>query len=112
MANRAGYQPLSQSAEEADVGEVLPSPVTHRTQGLRRPLRPGHIDLSKLDNAFKRSVHRAMLMLTDSYSRTGGLNPLRRRSSGKRKWRIIRGKRYSTVFSNPLWLQPPQMSGL
>jgi phosphatidylinositol 4-kinase type 2 len=52
MSNR-GYQRLAQS-EEADVGEGLPRPVAHTT--LRRPSRPGHIDLSKLDNAFKRSA--------------------------------------------------------
>jgi phosphatidylinositol 4-kinase type 2 len=56
MSNRAGYQPLSQSVEEADVGEgVQPSPATQRlARRLRRAPRPGNIDLSKLDNAFKR----------------------------------------------------------
>ncbi|KAF5393341.1 hypothetical protein D9757_000569 [Collybiopsis confluens] len=52
--SRAGYQPLSQStdhAEDLDVTEQLPQP---STRGLRRPGRPGHIDLRKLDTAFKR----------------------------------------------------------
>jgi hypothetical protein len=50
MANRSGYQPISQSIEEeADVGDSLPT-----TRGLRRVGGPGSIDLSKLDNAFKR----------------------------------------------------------
>ncbi|KAJ3845446.1 phosphatidylinositol 3 and 4-kinase-domain-containing protein [Lentinula raphanica] len=51
--SRAGYQPLSQSideTEDVDVTEELPQP----SRGLRRPGRPGHIDLTKLDNAFKR----------------------------------------------------------
>ena len=53
--NRAAYQPLAQSAdEEADVSEGLSQP----TRGLRRAHRPVHIDLSKLDNAFKRYVGR------------------------------------------------------
>ncbi|KAG7098530.1 hypothetical protein E1B28_000469 [Marasmius oreades] len=56
---RAGYQPLSQSVEEeeTDVAVLetqLPKPVKSSTRGLRRPGRPRHIDLTKLDNAFKR----------------------------------------------------------
>ncbi|KAI0081899.1 hypothetical protein K474DRAFT_1748215 [Panus rudis PR-1116 ss-1] len=58
MPNRAQYQPLSQGIdeeeEEADVGEGLPTVAS--TTGLRRANRPGHIDLSKLDSAFKRRV--------------------------------------------------------
>ena len=52
--SRSEYQPLAQSVddEEADVSESLARP----TRGLRRPQRPVHIDLSKLDNAFKRCV--------------------------------------------------------
>ena len=53
MSNR-GYQPISQTVqeeeEEEDVGESLPLPAT---RGLRRVGKPA-IDLSKLDNAFKR----------------------------------------------------------
>ncbi|CAL1707082.1 unnamed protein product [Somion occarium] len=54
MPDRSEYQPLAQGVdeEEADVGEGL-SPVSP-SRGLRRPNRPGHIDLSKLDSAFKR----------------------------------------------------------
>ncbi|RDX55174.1 hypothetical protein OH76DRAFT_1429594 [Lentinus brumalis] len=50
--NRSEYQPLTQSVdEEEDVSEGLnPQP----TRGLRRAQRPVHIDLSKLDSAFKR----------------------------------------------------------
>ncbi|KAF9071700.1 phosphatidylinositol 3 and 4-kinase-domain-containing protein [Rhodocollybia butyracea] len=51
--SRSGYQPLAQSAEEeedVDVTEEIPQPSPRR---LRRP-RPGHIDLTKLDTAFKR----------------------------------------------------------
>ncbi|OSD06719.1 hypothetical protein PYCCODRAFT_1474162 [Trametes coccinea BRFM310] len=54
MPDRSGYQPLAQTPEdeeEADVSEELPQPPT---RGLRRAHRPVHIDLSKLDNAFKR----------------------------------------------------------
>lgn len=58
MSNRAGYQPLPQIIdEEDDVGEGgeaghvnLPT----ATRGLRRTGRPRSIDLTKLDNAFKR----------------------------------------------------------
>ncbi|KAF9024813.1 hypothetical protein BDZ89DRAFT_1068752 [Hymenopellis radicata] len=54
MSNSSGYQPLSQSADdEGDVGEaaqLLPGSTRSRS----RALRPGSIDLSKLDHAFKR----------------------------------------------------------
>ena len=58
MPDRSEYQPLTQHADDendGDVGEtgVLPPPVTS-FRGLRRAQRPGHIDLSKLDTAFKR----------------------------------------------------------
>ena len=50
--NRSEYQPLAQSVdEEEDVSEGLnPQPA----RGLRRAQRPVHIDLTKLDSAFKR----------------------------------------------------------
>ncbi|KAH9931138.1 phosphatidylinositol 3 and 4-kinase-domain-containing protein [Epithele typhae] len=50
--NRSEYQPLTQSVDddEVDVSEGLAQP----SRGLRRSQRPVHIDLSKLDNAFKR----------------------------------------------------------
>jgi phosphatidylinositol 4-kinase type 2 len=53
----SGYQPLSQSVdEETDVGDssLQGSSPTQPTRALRRAHRPGPIDLSKLDNAFKR----------------------------------------------------------
>lgn len=53
MPNRSEYQPLSQGIdeeEEADVVESL-SPAPQPSPHLRRP---GNIDLSKLDTAFKR----------------------------------------------------------
>jgi hypothetical protein len=50
----SGYQRLVQSVdEEAEVGASSSSP-TQLTRGVRRAPRPGHIDLSKLDTAFKR----------------------------------------------------------
>ena len=50
----SGYQPLAQSIEEeADVTDSN----LQTGRGLRRAHRPGPIDLSKLDNAFKRCVH-------------------------------------------------------
>ncbi|KAI0645541.1 phosphatidylinositol 3 and 4-kinase-domain-containing protein [Trametes meyenii] len=54
MPDRSGYQPLAQNAEdeEADVSEGLLQ--ARPTRGLRGAQRPVHIDLSKLDNAFKR----------------------------------------------------------
>lgn len=55
----SGYQPLSQSAdEEADVGGSISQrpPSSRAARGLRRSHRPGPIDLSKLDNAFKRQA--------------------------------------------------------
>ncbi|KAI0088026.1 phosphatidylinositol 3 and 4-kinase-domain-containing protein [Irpex rosettiformis] len=59
MPNRSEYQPLAQNVDDddgSDVGDLLPTPVTAAgpSRGLRRPQRPGHIDLSKLDTAFKR----------------------------------------------------------
>ena len=61
MPNRSEYQPLAQNVDDddndGDVGEVLPPPATASFRGgLRRSQRPGHIDLSKLDSAFKRYV--------------------------------------------------------
>ncbi|KAJ8489486.1 hypothetical protein ONZ51_g2919 [Trametes cubensis] len=55
MPDRSGYQPLAQSVddEEADVSEGLSS-LPQPTRGLRRAHRPVHIDLGKLDSAFKR----------------------------------------------------------
>lgn len=66
----AGYLPIAQSIderdEEEDVGESNQAsssrPIT-KTRGLRRPGRPGSIDLTKLDNAFKRQVHILPLLL-------------------------------------------------
>ncbi|KAF8658260.1 hypothetical protein AX16_002036 [Volvariella volvacea WC 439] len=62
MASRAGYQPLPQTIEEeSDVGEYnaneannsqLAPPASAATRGRRR-VRPGSIDLTKLDTAFK-----------------------------------------------------------
>ena len=58
MPDRSEYQPLAQDVDdnEADLGDSLPTPVTAAapSRQLRRAQRPGHIDLSKLDNAFKR----------------------------------------------------------
>ena len=58
MPSRAEYQPLAQGIdeeeEEADVGEGLSPRTPPSRGGLRRAHRPGHIDLSKLDSAFKR----------------------------------------------------------
>ncbi|KAJ3484716.1 hypothetical protein NLI96_g5455 [Meripilus lineatus] len=58
MPNRSEYQPLAQSIdeeEEEDVVEGLapPAPVSP-SRRMRRLHRPGNIDLSKLDSAFKR----------------------------------------------------------
>ena len=57
MPDRSEYQPLAQAIdeeEEADVSEGFQS--SSNRSGLRRPSRPRHIDLSKLDSAFKRFV--------------------------------------------------------
>lgn len=63
MSSRSGYQPIAQSVDEADheadVGEgnqasSSPSRSLANTRGVRRPGRPGNIDLTKLDSAFKR----------------------------------------------------------
>src|SRR5260370_39204633 len=49
-ADHSDYQPLRSSEDDADVEQGQPS-------GSRpRGLRPGSIDLTKLDNAFKRLV--------------------------------------------------------
>ncbi|KAJ4002015.1 phosphatidylinositol 3 and 4-kinase-domain-containing protein [Lentinula boryana] len=52
--SRAGYQPLSQSIDETEDVDVTDELLQPSRRGLRRPGRPGHIDLTKLDNAFKR----------------------------------------------------------
>ncbi|KAE9411539.1 hypothetical protein BT96DRAFT_961400 [Gymnopus androsaceus JB14] len=59
--SRQGYQPLSQSVDEAedpnqdvDVTEELPQHAVRRSSRIERSNRPRHIDLTKLDNAFKR----------------------------------------------------------
>ena len=58
MPSSAGYEPLPQHVEEDEetVNGGDPDHIakpSHR-QTLKRPYKPGHIDLSKLDNAFKR----------------------------------------------------------
>lgn len=63
MPNRADYQPLAQSADEEHGGNIFNSSETlpageRQSRSLRRPSRPGPIDLSKLDAAFKRCVAR------------------------------------------------------
>ncbi|THV05064.1 hypothetical protein K435DRAFT_713591 [Dendrothele bispora CBS 962.96] len=53
--SHAGYQPLAQSIDDEQHTVGGPSSTTpHGTRGLRRKGRPTSIDLSKLDNAFKR----------------------------------------------------------
>ncbi|KAH8119500.1 phosphatidylinositol 3 and 4-kinase-domain-containing protein [Phellopilus nigrolimitatus] len=60
MPNRSQYQPLAQSVEDdveragANGAEPSPASSSRRSRGLRRASRPGPIDLSKLDAAFKR----------------------------------------------------------
>ncbi|KAG6378055.1 hypothetical protein JVT61DRAFT_13737 [Boletus reticuloceps] len=58
MPSSAGYEPLPQHAEEDEqtVNGGSPDHIVKpsRGQALGRPFKPGHIDLSKLDNAFKR----------------------------------------------------------
>ncbi|KAJ3517217.1 hypothetical protein NLJ89_g658 [Agrocybe chaxingu] len=56
LANRSEYQPLSSHDDETDVGDdSRPSTSQHAgSHQRRRTLRPGSIDLTKLDNAFKR----------------------------------------------------------
>ncbi|KII92400.1 hypothetical protein PLICRDRAFT_172497 [Plicaturopsis crispa FD-325 SS-3] len=59
MPSHTGYQALSQSIAESeepetDVGDGLPAPVQSTARRGRRGSRPGPIDLSKLDTAFKR----------------------------------------------------------
>lgn len=59
MPSFPDYQPLAQSFDEerealiSNESSHAQSPSVRRTS-LRRPLRPGPIDLSKLDAAFKR----------------------------------------------------------
>ncbi|KAG6810974.1 hypothetical protein H0H92_009557 [Tricholoma furcatifolium] len=56
--SRTGYTPIAQSIEEAneesDVGDFAPGPSTTHTRGRSHTIRPGSIDIKKLDNAFKR----------------------------------------------------------
>ena len=60
MPNRSEYQPLAQSIEEeeeADVVEGLPAAPVSPSRRMRRLHRPGNIDLSRLDSAFKRYAY-------------------------------------------------------
>lgn len=89
MPNRADYQPLAQSADEEHGGNIFNSSETlpagtRQSRSLRRPSRPGPIDLSKLDAAFKRCeagiisvLHGADFCVFMSYS--DGQRALRRR---------------------------------
>ncbi|KAL4254266.1 Phosphatidylinositol 4-kinase [Abortiporus biennis] len=52
MPNRSEYQPLAQSADEEET-DVADSGLAQQAPSRRAP-RPGHIDLRKLDSAFKR----------------------------------------------------------
>lgn len=87
MPNRSEYQPLAQSIdeeEEEDVVEGLapPAPVSP-SRRMRRLHRPGNIDLSKLDSAFKRYESHALCLghtaRSAAYFFQGGRNPLLRR---------------------------------
>ncbi|EIW83022.1 hypothetical protein CONPUDRAFT_52541 [Coniophora puteana RWD-64-598 SS2] len=53
MPSHSGYEPLAQTIEEEAEGDVAVG-VKPPSRGLRRAHKPGHIDLSKIDNAFKR----------------------------------------------------------
>lgn len=58
-ALRSEYQPLVSQEDESDVADdrraSSSNPSSFHSQS-RRALRPGSIDLTKLDNAFKRSA--------------------------------------------------------
>ncbi|KAF8844727.1 hypothetical protein BDN67DRAFT_674395 [Paxillus ammoniavirescens] len=57
MPSSAGYEALPQTVEEEEEvnsGEQDSAAKPTRGRTLKRSLKPGHIDLSKLDNAFKR----------------------------------------------------------
>lgn len=59
-AQRSGYQPIQTSEDESDLGGDPRPSTSHQgdsaqgAQSQRRGVRPGNIDLTKLDNAFKR----------------------------------------------------------
>jgi len=62
MPDSSGYQQLPQDLEDETLFEEQgPEDHTKTTRGrsLRRARKPGHIDLRKLDNAFKRYVRLA-----------------------------------------------------
>lgn len=58
MPSSAGYEPLPQHAEEDEEtvngGDHAHTVKPSHGQALKRSYKPNHIDLSKLDNAFKR----------------------------------------------------------
>ncbi|KAH0827621.1 phosphatidylinositol 3 and 4-kinase-domain-containing protein [Lanmaoa asiatica] len=58
MPSSAGYEPLPQHVEEDEQtingGDRAHSAKPSHGKAPKRPYKPGHIDLSKLDNAFKR----------------------------------------------------------
>jgi hypothetical protein len=61
MPDRSEYQALAQHDEEDEEELLLPGPVT-APKRQRRLSRPSHIDLSKLDNAFKRYARRCSVV--------------------------------------------------
>ena len=83
MPSSAGYEPLPQHVEE-DEQTVNGSPDSNHVakpsgkKSLKRPYKPGHIDLSKLDNAFKRCGAHVSAELGPDCG-PGGQSPLRKR---------------------------------
>lgn len=77
MPSSAGYEPLPQHAEE-DEETANGGDHAHTAKARKRPYKPGHIDLSKLDNAFKRCGGR-LSAGTRPDCELGGQNPLRKR---------------------------------
>jgi phosphatidylinositol 4-kinase type 2 len=66
MPSSAGYEALPQTVEEEEQvngGEQDSAPKPTRGRPLKRSLKPGHIDLSKLDNAFKRCAELCLVGL-------------------------------------------------
>lgn len=62
MPDSSGYQQLPQDLED-ETEEQVQEDHTKATRGrsLRRAHKPGHIDLRKLDNAFKRYASNSLV---------------------------------------------------
>jgi hypothetical protein len=106
-ALRSEYQPLVSQEDESDVADdrraSSSNPSSFHPQS-RRALRPGSIDLTKLDNAFKRSAllndPLSLVATAKPFFTQGGQNLLPRKSNARRRHQTIPGNSSGAASSN------------